>query len=254
MPSDFDNKELKKIISFSVYGKHPVYTYGAIENALLAQDLFPGWICRFYYNSTLDLKIVNALKSISNTELVLIDTHKGAGNTAWRFRPMFESDIDIVISRDADSRLNPRDAACVKEWLASDKDFHLIRDHYWHNVLILAGMFGTRNKVLHPIKEQFDKFDFGNRQAVDQAFLSHIVYKYITDIKQFYSHDEQHLYEPDSHHKFPETDYKGYIGEVIENVDMACCFLGEEPFQIKSEDNTLRRDMSELSELLESQN
>jgi hypothetical protein len=47
----------------------------------------------------------------------------------WRFRPAFEEDDTIVLVRDADSRLSRRERAAVEDWLASDFDFHIMRDH-----------------------------------------------------------------------------------------------------------------------------
>jgi len=34
----------KKIISFSLWGDKPMYTIGAIKNAKLAEEIYPGWI------------------------------------------------------------------------------------------------------------------------------------------------------------------------------------------------------------------
>ncbi len=250
------DQSLKKIISFSLYGSHPVYTYGAIENAILAKELYPGWICRFYYNDTVPEKIITALKSL-NCELVLMKTHKGSANMSWRFIPLFESDVDIVIIRDSDSRLNIREVDAVKEWLLSDKNFHIMRDHYWHGVIILGGMFGCRNKILTELKSSFESFDFANQTTVDQQFLAKDIYPFVTKLNTIYSHDERFNYEADKHN-FPsnpqheplsiEHKYEGYVGEVIENVDIACKYLNEELIIIQSEDNTTRRDMTEKND------
>ena len=59
----------KRIISFSLWGKIRLYCIGAIKNALLAQKYFPEWICRFYYDSSVPLCIINYLNSLKNTEL-----------------------------------------------------------------------------------------------------------------------------------------------------------------------------------------
>lgn len=36
------------------------------------------------------------------------------------------------MSRDSDSRIIPREEDAVREWLASDRMFHIMRDHPWH--------------------------------------------------------------------------------------------------------------------------
>ena len=38
-----------------------------------------------------------------------------------------------MLSRDCDSRLNKREKLAVDELLKSDKNFHIMRDHPWHN-------------------------------------------------------------------------------------------------------------------------
>ena len=43
----------------------------------------------------------------------------------WRFEAAYDSDADVVIFRDADSRLNMREKAAVDQWLVSDKNFHI---------------------------------------------------------------------------------------------------------------------------------
>jgi glycosyltransferase involved in cell wall biosynthesis len=244
---DFYNSRLKKIISFSVYGQHPIYTYGAIENVLYAQKFYPGWICRFYYNDTVPLKIIEALKKFTNVELVKIDDHCGTVNMTWRFRPAYETDVDIMIVRDTDSRLNERDAESVKEWLRSNKNFHIIRDHPEHSIQILGGAHGCRNKVLLPLKNQFDNFIFENKNSIDQYFLCQIVYPYIKNLNTIFSHDEHFNFEVDRH-SFPKTNHNGFIGEVIEDISKACEYLGEPVITIKHEGNHLRRDVSEKKE------
>ena len=39
---------MKKIISFSLWGNNKGYYDGAVKNILLAQKIYPDWICRFY--------------------------------------------------------------------------------------------------------------------------------------------------------------------------------------------------------------
>ena len=49
---------MKKIISFSLWGDNPKYTNGAIENADLALEVYPNWICRFYVGTSTPKEIV----------------------------------------------------------------------------------------------------------------------------------------------------------------------------------------------------
>lgn len=46
--------------------------------------------------------------------------------------PLLDELVDTFMSRDSDSKIIPREAEAVREWLASDKVFHIMRDHPAH--------------------------------------------------------------------------------------------------------------------------
>ncbi|XP_059351264.1 uncharacterized protein LOC130702814 [Daphnia carinata] len=52
--------------------------------------------------------------------------------------------VDTFMSRDSDSPIIQREKDAVIEWLASDKVFHIMRDHHAHCTSILAGMWGAK--------------------------------------------------------------------------------------------------------------
>src|SRR6056300_1044628 len=118
---------MSKYISYSLWGTNKVYTYGIIENVLDAKKFYEGWIVRVHYNDTVPENIVEWLKSQDNVELVHHDSiDSKASNMFWRFEDYFIKDATVLI-RDADSRFSQREVDCVNEWLASTKDFHIIR-------------------------------------------------------------------------------------------------------------------------------
>ena len=47
---------MQQKISFCLWGNKGCYNWGALENALIAQKLFPGWTCRYYMEKVLYLK------------------------------------------------------------------------------------------------------------------------------------------------------------------------------------------------------
>ena len=63
---------MKKIISFSLWGDSLKYLKGALENVKCQQQLFPGWICRFYCHSHINLKWINEFYK-QGAEVVLKD-------------------------------------------------------------------------------------------------------------------------------------------------------------------------------------
>ena len=62
----------------------------------------------------------------------------------WRFFPTLDPQVDILLSRDLDSRISQREVDAVTEWLESEKPVHVMRDHPGHDTPMLGGMWGTR--------------------------------------------------------------------------------------------------------------
>lgn len=54
----------------------------------------------------------------------------------------------MFLSRDLDSRLNPRERAAVNMWVRSGLACHSIRDHKYHMAKLQGGMWGCRTKPL----------------------------------------------------------------------------------------------------------
>ena len=205
----------KKIISFSLWGDNPKYTVGAIKNALLAQIIYPEWICRFYIGNDVPQHIRNQLDDLNVEIMEMGDS--GWNGMFWRF---FAADsYDIVICRDTDSRLNLRERVAVDEWLSSDKDFHIMRDHPYHNTEILAGTWGCRNGILRGMEEaiqDYNKGSFDNQYQVDQNFLREVVYPLVKH--ESIVHDEFFELKP-----FPANAIKRtgsyFVGQVYDECD-----------------------------------
>lgn len=165
----------KKIIAFSLWGKELKYTIGAVKNSQLASTIYPGWICRFYVGDDVPEDIIKQLES--NSEVVRMSgSDCNWTSTYWRFLPAGESDVEVMISRDTDSRLNLREKSAVDEWLASNKNFHIMRDHPWHGIEILAGMWGVKGGYLTNIEEMMNNHNKTFDKQSDQTFLKTLVY------------------------------------------------------------------------------
>lgn len=134
---------MKKIISFSLWGSNPTYTNGAIWNAEHCQEFYPGWTCRFYYDTTVPKEIVETLTDYGS-EMWSMGTTTDVLGAHWRFHVMFDdTNVERFIVRDTDSRFTKREVDMVSEWEKSGKPFHIIRDNKYHTTSILAGMWGA---------------------------------------------------------------------------------------------------------------
>lgn len=164
-----------KIISFSVWGNHPRYLEGAIKNAELANIFFKEWICRFYHDSSVPDNWIDKMTLFKNINLFRVDTNEYG--MFWRFYPMFENDNFIVLSRDADSRLSEKEFKCVNEWLESDKQFSIIRDHIRHyDFPMLGGLWGYKGKLSKTIFEKMKMYSKHHKYTIDQIFLRDCVW------------------------------------------------------------------------------
>lgn len=129
-----------RVISFSLFGGQPKYDRGAVENARLAAEIYPGWRCRFYCDP--QTTVADELLRLG-AELVARPEAPGGLAMCWRFLPAADRTIERVIFRDCDSRLNVREAAAVEEWVASGLPAHCMHDHEHHRPWpIFGGMWG----------------------------------------------------------------------------------------------------------------
>ena len=167
------------VISFSLWGANPVYTVGAIKNAVIASALFPDWVCVFYCFKSVPNSIVDQLERMPNVIVrMVVDSHDDLDNRGMfhRFLPADQVGIDYMMSRDTDSRLSEREKIAVDEWLASGADFHLMRDHPYHGVPILGGMWGVKGGKIKGIAGLIKKFQPSKSKGQDQEFLSQLVW------------------------------------------------------------------------------
>jgi len=202
-----------KLIVFAIWGNNLKYLIGAVKNAQLASVIYPSWKCRFYVDSLVPESIIYQLEQINNTEVVRI---YGIGDWKFsfnRFLPISEPGIKVMISRDADSRLNKREKAAVDDWMKSDKGFHIMKDHPWHfSYPILAGMFGCKSGTINNISEQLNQFDKTDWYHSDQEFLKQHIYPAVSG--NICYHDDFH------NSPFP-TRRKGteHVGQVFDEQD-----------------------------------
>jgi len=179
---------LKNIIAFSLWGDNPMYWVGALRNIELAKEYYPGWICRFYIDKESRTDLIESIKG-DNVEVILLncDKNKKTSNIErfnhpglfWRFLSLSEN-YDCILFRDCDSRITEREVIAVSEWLKSDKDFHIMRDHPYHQVPILSGMWGSKNNSLSNINDLLNEWEIfpnkGRYNAEDQDFLGQLIY------------------------------------------------------------------------------
>lgn len=117
-----------------------------------------------------------------------------------RFKPIDDPDVEILFVRDADSRINARDEWCIREFIQSDKQFHVIRDHPYHTSLIMGGLWGIKKGCLPSYMKMADMArayasSHQNVRGFDQNFLNNVIYPKVAHVTLFHGmvrmwHDE----------------------------------------------------------------
>ena len=160
----------KKVISFSLFGKHPKYTLGAVANARHANRAYPGWVCRFYVADSVPQSIVSRLQG-HGAEVINMGSYLGYEATLWRFLATVDPGNDITLVRDTDSRFTKCELLMVNEWLASDKKYHVMCQG-WYHLPIMAGLWGVRGGIPN-LKELLERqLRSGvNTGGTDERFL-----------------------------------------------------------------------------------
>lgn len=169
------------LISFSVWGNSPKYLNGCIENIKLIDEIYPGWIPRFYCDSDVDASFMDLLRKLNAEVLVMKSIKSKWEGLFWRFLPASEKGIDTVIFRDIDSRINEREKVAVDEWLESGKPLHCMRDHMEHNVPMLGGMWGVRAGLIENIGLKMNTWGKYDYKGSDQDFLKEYVWERFKD-------------------------------------------------------------------------
>lgn len=168
--------------SFSLYGDKPKYTRGMVANAALIKARFPEARVTVYTADDVPSDIVDTLRTFDNVTLVPVPRLPENGCAFDRFLAIDISDCDIMISRDADSRVHERDAACIDDFLAAPTAMlHIIRDHKYHTDAIMAGMWGIRKAALtEPMALTLSRWRATRNSTAyttDQQFLRTIFYE-----------------------------------------------------------------------------
>lgn len=163
----------KKVISFSLYGKKPLYYLGAEKNIQEAKEVYPDYICRFY--CTKDVPNLEKLKNLAESgECELIVPDLTSPPVFWRILACDDPNVDVCLQRDCDSIVNYREKAAVDEWLKSGKTLHFMHDcKAGHFHKIMAGMWGIKKTDKFSfVKELEEFFQSKNYNPINQDNLT----------------------------------------------------------------------------------
>lgn len=256
----------KKVISMSLWSSQTRYTFGALRNAQLMPVYFPGWTLRIYIEkpredettifTPVPERIVNKLVKLG-VEIMRVDADRShIPPMMWRFLVADDMSVDLFIVRDSDCRLQERDAIVVKDWIASQKAFHCIRDHPSHAAYsILGGLWGGMPRKLHeilPIPWQELMMGLRSDYSQDMAFLSSAIWPKVQNYA--FCHDSVSCRKWSNSHPFPVerigTEHLGQVFDAFGNArdeDIQILLENRPPAECTSQQQQQHEDVMQLA-------
>jgi tetratricopeptide (TPR) repeat protein len=213
----------QKVISFSLWGTAPFYSYGAMINLVLSRTVYPGWTCRFYVAADVPRPCVAFLRDNGADVRHIEDEYPGVG-LFQRFLVMNDPTVGRFLVRDCDARLSAAEADLVQQWIDSDYPFHAVRDHVLHNELMIGCMWAGRTDCGIDIVELMRRyFTFGPtaKYGHDQRMLGLMLWPLIRS--RCLVHDKYYrltgvhtvaLSDPQSHFGAGHQNLAAVLGEV----------------------------------------
>ena len=187
------------VFSFCLYGpENPRYYPGMLENISIVEKHFPDWKVYVYIGDDVEPSMVEKLGTYPNT--LLRFTHVlGAANMIHRFYAIDEPGVDLMLVRDADSRIHWKDRWAIREFMKRPEFVaHTIRDHIEHTAYMMGGLWGIRKSSGLNLTYEYSKYreatELGHRHGHDQNFLADVIYpKVVSKLLVHYSSNERRL-------------------------------------------------------------
>jgi hypothetical protein len=193
-----------KVFSFCLYGTEDNYYFGLLENIKIICEHFPDFEIYVY-------KGVCKEEWVFDSSIHIIETGKnGVVNMLFRHLPITFADVGFV--RDADSRITERDRWCITQFLESDKEYHVIRDHFWHRSCVSGGMFGWKTTLPIDIDTK-GEYQYGD----DEKYLNKVLYPKIKDRLLVHTNICAYKDEYFCPIMIPQQDSTDFVGNVIWN-------------------------------------
>lgn len=183
-------------ISFCLYGSDLKYYVGAKKNIEINKELLPDWKTVIYYHPNNILP--NYVEELALIGGVMVDvstlplSEKLNYPMFWRYLSFLNDGVNII--RDLDSRISLREVNYINQWLSSDSNYFIIRDHPWQSP-VPGGLFGVKNSKLG-LLEFFESFVKSNMQGwgTDQDMLSTFMYTIERNNISYFGFDRPETY------------------------------------------------------------
>jgi hypothetical protein len=168
-------------VSFCIYNDYnPLYYVGLLENIELIQKHFPSMYIYVYVGNDVPDWYVIELRVRKNV-ILRFTRESGPRNMIHRFFAIDEPEVDVMIVRDADSRVHWKDRWAIQEFLNTPSaKVHIIRDNLQHATAIMGGLWGMRKISGINVRTLYQDYKNSNPRGhgmgLDQDFLIDVIY------------------------------------------------------------------------------
>jgi len=198
------------VIAFSFCLYNPpksLYYSGLLENIELIQRHFPQAYIYVYIGNDVPESFVIELRVRQNVILRFTNA-TGPVNMIHRFFAIDEPEVDIMLVRDADSRVHWKDRWAIREFLHTPSaKVHTIRDNPEHTAAIMGGLWGMRKipginiRAIYDLYKQSSQTNHGI--GLDQNFLMECLYPRIASVLMIHSSQTWKFRPQEVLHPFP---------------------------------------------------
>ena len=162
------------VFSFCLYNPYNDFYYeGLLENIAMIREHFPDWGIFVYIGNDVPSWFVDVL--VEKGCQIRTTNQTGSLNMLYRFLAIEEPGVQLMIVRDADSRVHWKDRWAIREFVESPYIAHTIRDNPVHVIPMLGGLWGLKRSGGIPVLSCFHHYlenqvllDMGK----DQTFLN----------------------------------------------------------------------------------
>ena len=165
--------------SFCLYNSYnPLYYDGLTENIKIIHKYYPDWAIYVYIGNDVTEEYINTI-FVRNVRIIHTNA-TGHINMAHRFLAIEQPGVDLMIVRDADSRVHWKDRWAINEFVNSPYLAHTIRDNPVHAIPMLGGLWGLKRKANVPVLMCFEHYNVEQKNAndigKDQTFLNFYIW------------------------------------------------------------------------------
>jgi hypothetical protein len=172
-----------KVFSFCLYNSYNALYYdGLLENMAMIQKYYPDWNTYVYIGNDV---LPSFAERIGNAGGIVRYTHDtGPINMIYRFLAIEEPGVELMVVRDADSRIHWKDRWAINEFVKSPYLAHSIRDCLVHCIPLLGGTWALKRDANVPIGLCFEHYKTAHSMmdetsksiGKDQTFLNFYIW------------------------------------------------------------------------------